>query len=72
MEFHQRLRDIRTDKDMNQTEFGNLLKMTQRKISRLERKDTEPTPKEIKNICIKLNLSADYLLGIIDEPRQIK
>ena len=72
MEFHQRLKDIRTDKDMNQTEFGNLLKMTQRKISRLERKDTEPTPMEIKNICIKLNISADYLLGIIDEQRKIK
>ena len=72
MEFHQRLKDIRTDKDMNQTEFGNILNMTQRKISRLERKNTEPTPAEIKNICNKLNISADYILGLIDEPRQIK
>ena len=72
MEFHQRLKDIRTDKDMNQTEFGTILNMTQRKISRLERKNTEPTPAEIKNICKKLNISADYLIGIIDEPKKIK
>lgn len=72
MEFHQRLKDIRTDKDMNQTEFGAILNMTQRKISRLERKNTEPTPAEIKNICKKLNISADYLIGIIDEPKKIK
>ena len=72
MEFNQRLKDIRTDKDMNQTEFGKLLHLTQRKISRLERQDTEPTPAEIKKICKTLNISADYMLGLIDEPRQIK
>lgn len=72
MEFHQRLKDIRTDKDMNQTEFGTMLNMTQRKISRLERKNTEPTPAEIKNICSKLNISADYLLGLTDTPRRLK
>lgn len=48
MEFHQRLKDMRTDKDMNQTEFGTMLNMTQRKISRLERKNTEPTPAKKK------------------------
>lgn len=48
MEFNQRLKDIRTDKDMNQTDFGKLLELSQRKISRLERQDTEPTPAEIK------------------------
>lgn len=72
MEFHQRLKDIRTDKDMNQTEFGTMLNMTQRKISRLERKNTEPTQAEIKNICQKLNISADYLLGLSDTPRRLK
>lgn len=72
MEFHQRLKDIRTDKDMNQTEFGTMLNMTQRKISRLERKNTEPTPEEIKTICSKLNISADYLLGLTDTPRKLK
>lgn len=72
MEFHQRLKDIRTDKDMSQTDFGTILNMTQRKISRLERKNTEPTPAEIKNICNKLNISADYLLGLTDTPRRLK
>lgn len=72
MEFHQRLKDIRTDKDMNQTEFGTMLDMTQRKISRLERKNTKPTPAEIKNICKKLNISTDYLLGLTDTPRKLK
>ena len=71
MEFHQRLKDIRTDKDMNQTDFGTMLNMTQRKISRLERKNTEPTPTEIKTICNKLNISADYLLGLIDTPKKL-
>lgn len=72
MEFNQRLKDIRTDKDMNQTDFGKLLELSQRKISRLERQDTEPTPAEIKKICKILNLSADYLIGLTDTPRKLK
>ena len=63
-QFHQRIKDIREEKNLNQTQMGKLLNMTQRKISRLENKDTEPTTEEIVLICKTFKISADWLLGL--------
>lgn len=71
MEFYQRIREQREDKDLSQTEVGEKTGMTQRKISRLENNATQPTTAEIKTLCEFYNLSADYLLGLIDEPRPL-
>lgn len=67
MRFHERLRNEREDRDMTQTELGAALKMSQRKISHLERRDSEPTTDEIIDICRFFNKSADYMLGLSDE-----
>lgn len=64
MQFHQRFKDIRDDKDLNQTQMGRLLNMTQKKISRLETKQTEPTTEELVLICKTFKVSADWLLGL--------
>ena len=71
MEFYQRIREQREDRDLNQTDIGKKTGMSQRKISRLENNDTQPTTEEIKIFCKLYNLSADYLLGLIDEPRPL-
>ena len=72
MQFNEIMRAKREDMDIRQEDLGKKIGLTQRKISRLERGDTQPTIEEIKKICIFFNLSADYMLGLIDEPRQIK
>ncbi len=64
MQFHQRFKDIREDKDLNQTQYGKILNMSQRKISRLENKETEPTTDELVLICKTFKVSADWLLGL--------
>lgn len=72
MQFNEIMRAKREDMDIRQEDLGKKIGLTQRKISRLERGDTQPTIEEIKKICIFFNLSADYMLGLSDEPRQIK
>ena len=72
MQFNEIMRAKREDMDIRQEDLGEEIGLTQREISRLERGDTQPTIEEIKKICIFFNLSADYMLGIINEPRQIK
>lgn len=67
MQFNERLRGLREDKDLNQTQLGKLLNMSQRKISRLETKQTEPTTDEIIQICKFFKVSADYILGMKDK-----
>lgn len=67
MKFHERLRNEREDRDMTQKQLGEALNMSQRKISYLEKKQTEPPPDEIIAICKFFQKSADYMLGLKDK-----
>ena len=70
--FGERVRALREDTDKNQTHLANILNTTQKKISRIETGENEPNLQDIKTLCIYFNISADYLLGLIDEPRPLK
>jgi len=63
---YRRIRDLREDKDMTQTEMAKILNCSQRIYSNYECGDVDiPT-----QILIKLaqyhNVSTDYLLGLTD------
>ena len=70
MDFAQKFRNLREDMEppTNQTELGEILNMHQMKISRMERGETEPGLQDLIDICKLFHISADYLLGLIDEP----
>ena len=64
---YSRIRDLREDRDMTQTEMAQVLQCSQRIYSNYERGDVDiPT-----EILIKLaefhRTSVDYLLGLTDE-----
>ena len=61
--FGEKLKLLREEHELNQTELGKLLGMTQRKVSYLERGQYEPSLLDIKAICTYFKVSADYLLG---------
>ena len=61
--FGEKLRLLREELELNQTELGEKLGMTQRKISYLERDRYEPSLQDIQTICAFFRVSADYLLG---------
>lgn len=63
MTFGEKLRLLREEYELNQTELGKKLSMTHRKISYLERGQYEPSLQDIKAICGCFRVSADYLLG---------
>ena len=60
----EKIRNLREDKDMNQTELGKAVNMTQRKISYIECGKYEPSVEDIVAFCHYFKISADYLLGI--------
>ncbi|MBQ4312617.1 MAG: helix-turn-helix transcriptional regulator [Clostridia bacterium] len=69
---YQRIRNLREDKDMTQTEIAQILSCSQRVYSNYERGDIDiPTA-----ILIKLadfhGVSVDYLLGRTDNPKMLK
>lgn len=60
----EKIKAFREDLDMNQTELGKMVNMTQRKISYIECGKYEPSIEDIKALCNFFNVSADYLLGL--------
>lgn len=66
---YQRIRDLREDSDLTQTQIAKILNCSQRIYSNYERGDVDiPT-----QILIKLadfhHTSVDYLLGLTDEKK---
>lgn len=68
MKFNERIRALREDNDKTQLEMAIIFNTTQRKISRLETGQSEPTLLDIKQYCYYYNKSADYILGFTNEP----
>ena len=69
MEFNVIIRNLREDNDLTQKEIATIFNTTQRRISRIENKETEPTIQDIKQYCLYFNLSADYLLGLSEKKK---
>ena len=59
-----RLKDLRKDADLTQSQLGSKTNMTQRKISYIENNICEPSIEDIKEICLFFKISADYLLDL--------
>lgn len=72
MNHYQRLKDMREDRDLSQSDIAQVLETTQEQVSKYE------TGKQMMGVdkYIKLarfyNVSLDYLTGIIDAPRKLK
>ena len=65
-----RIRDLREDRDLNQTQLAEAVNMTQRKISYIECGKFEPSIGDIVAFCDFFQVSSDYLLGISEKNRR--
>ena len=72
MQYYQRIKEIREDRDIKQKEIAEILQTDQSYYSKYERGLNPMTADQIIILCRYYNLSADYMLGLSDEPRQIK
>ena len=64
LSFGEKIRNLREDADLNQTQLGAKTGMTQRKISYIECGTCEPSVDDIVALCSFFHVSADYLLGL--------
>lgn len=66
--FAQRLRDLRKQKDLSQTELGQLASLHYTHIGRFERGTSRPSGDTLKRLADALGVTSDYLLdGATDE-----
>ncbi len=64
MTFGSRIKALREDSDMTQTQVAELIPMNQSNYSKIERDQQEPDLMQLKRIAEIFGVSADYLLGI--------
>ena len=68
VEFSEKLRQLRKENKLTQTELGNLIGVKHSIISLYELGERIPSPGVIKKLAATLHVSADYLLGIEKNP----
>ncbi len=62
----KRVKEIRLENGLNQSEFGKRLSVSQDTISLWEKGKTLPNTEFIIEMCKQFNVSANYLLGLED------
>lgn len=72
MKFNENIRNLRENNDLTQKQLAEIFNTTQRKISRMETAEAEPSLKDIEMYCNFFNISADYILGFSDEAKKIR
>ena len=58
---------MREDADLSQTQLGEAINMTQRKVSYIECGKYEPSVDDIVVLCKFFKVSSDYLLGLSEQ-----
>ena len=68
MDYRERIRNVREDRDLNQAEIGKLLNKSQQGYSHIESGRAELKIEDLATLCRFYNLSADYLIGLTAKP----
>lgn len=70
--FSARLKEIRKERGEQQTKLANAVGLAQAQISAIENGRQTTSFEKLALICRHYNISADYLLGLTDEPRPLE
>lgn len=72
MNYYERLKSVREDHDLTQTDIASLLKTTRQQVSKWETGVQMMGVDKYVALAKYYNISADYLLGLIDTPRKLR
>ena len=66
----QRIRDLREDADLSQTEMGKIINLPQRTYAYYESGQRTIPPEILIKLSEYYNVSVDYILGLTDNPKK--
>ena len=69
MAYRERLRSVREDRDLTQAQLGQVLNKSQQGYNHIETGRAELKIEDLVKLCQYYDLSADYLIGLVDEPK---
>lgn len=70
--YQNRLRDVREDRDLTQAEVGKILNKSQQGYNHIETGRAELKIEDLIRLCEFYDLSADYLIGLTNIPKSYK
>ncbi len=68
MNFAQRLRELREDRDLSQADIAKILKTSQSYYAQYENSKRPLPIHHLETLCVFYNVSADYILGLPNLP----
>lgn len=72
MDYRIRIRNVREDRDLTQAQIGKVLNKSQQGYNHIEAGRAELKIDDLVKLCQFYNLSADYLIGLINTPKSYK
>ena len=72
MNYRRRLRDIREDRDLTQADISKVLGKTQQGYNHIEAGRAELKIDDLVKLCQFYDLSADYMIGLVNKPKSYK
>lgn len=72
MDYRTRLKNIREDMDLTQAQVGKLINKSQQGYNHIEAGRAELKIDDLIKLCNYYDLSADYLIGLCDEPHSFR
>lgn len=69
MDYRTRLKNLREDSDYTQSYIGSLLQKSQQGYNHIETGRAELKIEDLIVLCKLYNVSADYIIGLIDVPK---
>lgn len=69
MDYRTRLRDLREDGDYTQEQIGRLINKSQQGYNHIEMGRAELKIEDLIVLCRFFHVSADYLIGLTDDPK---
>ena len=72
MDYRTRIKNVREDRDLTQAEIGKILQKSQQGYNHIETGRAELKIEDLVRLCEFYNITSDYLIGIIDEPKPLK
>ncbi len=71
MNYRERIKSLREDRDYTQTYVGRILKKSQQGYNHIETGRAELKIEDLAALCRLYKVSADYIVGLTDEIRPI-
>lgn len=67
---YRRIRDLREDHDLKQSEVAKIINTTQQQYSKIETGKSEITADKLIQLSILYRTTTDYILGLSDNPKR--